>query len=55
MQKINDLLQEAEWMFFDDENGEANIILENNVKITQKLIEFFGQKIKDKITAVWRE
>lgn len=40
--KINNLLQEAGWRFFDDENGKANIVLENNVKITQKLIDAFG-------------
>src|SRR2546428_8246785 len=40
--KINNLLQEAGWRFFDDENGRANIVLENHVKITQKLIDAFG-------------
>ena len=33
--KINNLLQEAGWRFFDEEISKANIILENNVKITQ--------------------
>src|SRR6266702_2260581 len=41
--KINTLLQEAGWRFFDDENGRANIVLENNVKITQKAIDAFGE------------
>jgi len=41
--KINNLLQEAGWRFFDDPNGKANIVLENNVKITQKLIDAFGE------------
>src|SRR5438270_3946430 len=41
--KINNLLQEAGWRFFDDENGKANIVLENNVKITQKTIDAFGE------------
>lgn len=41
--KINNLLQEAGWRFFDDEKGKANIVLENNVKITQKLIDAFGE------------
>jgi len=40
--KINSLLQDAGWRFFDDEHGKANIVLENNVKITQKLIDAFG-------------
>jgi len=33
--KINDLLKEAGWKFFDDAEGKANIVLENNVKITE--------------------
>src|SRR5712691_9256466 len=40
--KINNLLQEAGWRFFDDENGKSNIVLENNVKITQKEFDAFG-------------
>src|SRR5713226_3967476 len=40
--KINGLLQEAGWRFFDDENGKANIVLEPNVKITRKEIDAFG-------------
>lgn len=40
--KINGLLQNAGWRFFDDEKGTANIVLENNVKITQKEIDEYG-------------
>src|SRR6266702_3578948 len=40
--KINNLLQEAGWRFFDNEHGRANIVLENHVKITQKDIAEFG-------------
>ncbi len=40
--KINNLLQEAGWRFFDDAKGRANIVLENNVKITQKHIDALG-------------
>src|SRR6266516_3007078 len=40
--KINSLLQEAGWRFFDNEHGRANIVLENHVKITQKDIDAFG-------------
>ncbi len=40
--KINKLLEEAGWRFFDEEQGPANIILENNVKITQTLLDEFG-------------
>ena len=41
--KINKLLEESGWRFFDDENGPANIYLEPNVKITQKDIDSFGE------------
>lgn len=41
--KINKLLEEADWRFFDDENGPANIELEPNVKLTQKDIDAFGE------------
>lgn len=40
--KINKLLEEAGWRFFDDEEGPANILLENYVKITQKEIDAWG-------------
>lgn len=34
--KINKMLEEAGWRFFDNENGKANIALELNTKVTQK-------------------
>ena len=40
--KINQLLQEAGWKFFDDEICKANILLENHVKISQKAIDAWG-------------
>lgn len=40
--KIDKLLEEAGWRFFDDENGPVNILLENYVKITQKEIDAWG-------------
>ena len=40
--KINNLLQNAGWRFFDDEKGNANIVLENNAKITKQTIDEFG-------------
>jgi len=40
--KINKLLEQASWRFFDDEKGQANIQLEPNVKISQKDIDAFG-------------
>lgn len=48
--KINHLLEEAGWRFFDNEDGPANIQLEANVKITQKQINDCGdnfEKVKN--------
>ncbi|MCX6162185.1 MAG: DEAD/DEAH box helicase family protein [Ignavibacteriae bacterium] len=44
--KINKLLEEAGWHFFDSEKGNANIILENNTKITQKHINELGDNFE---------
>ena len=41
--KINKLLEEAGWRFFDDEAGKANILLENNVKLTTEKLNEFGE------------
>jgi len=41
--KINKLLEQAGWRFFDDEKGKANITLEVNTKITQEQIDSFGE------------
>jgi len=41
--KINKLLEETGWRFFDDDKGLANIQLEPNVKITKKDIDAFGE------------
>ncbi|MCX7725694.1 MAG: DEAD/DEAH box helicase family protein [Chitinispirillaceae bacterium] len=41
--KINKLLEEAGWRFFDNENGKANILLENNVKLTKEKLNEFGE------------
>lgn len=40
--KINKLLEDAGWRFFDDANGTANIQLEANVKITKKQYDDLG-------------
>lgn len=40
--KINKLLEQAGWRFFDNEKGQANISLEPNIKLTQKDIDAFG-------------
>lgn len=47
--KINQLLTEAGWRFFDNEHGTSNILLENHVKITQNEIDEWGndyEKVK---------
>ncbi len=41
--KINKLLEEAGWRFFDNEAGKANILLENNVKLTTEKLNEFGE------------
>ena len=40
--KINKLLEDAGWRFFDNPEGKANILLENHVKITQNEIDAWG-------------
>ncbi|MDD2331824.1 MAG: hypothetical protein PHI68_04125 [Candidatus Cloacimonetes bacterium] len=40
--KINDYLKEAGWRFFDENGKKASIILENQTKITQKMIDEYG-------------
>ncbi|MFC1563817.1 DEAD/DEAH box helicase family protein [candidate division KSB1 bacterium] len=40
--KINKLLENAGWRFFDDQNGKANISLENNVKISKTEFDEYG-------------
>ena len=44
--KINKLLDEAGWRFFDDENGQANIVLEQNVKITKTFLDELGNNFE---------
>jgi len=44
--KINEMLKEAGWKFFDDDEGKANIVLENNVKITESTINAFGENFE---------
>ncbi len=41
--KINRLLEESGWRFFDDGNGPANIVLEPNTKITETQINALGE------------
>ena len=41
--KINKLLEQSGWRFFDDQNGKANVVLEPNVKLTQSAIDELGE------------
>jgi len=41
--KINKLLENAGWRFFDDEDGKTNIQLENNVVITKTHFDEFSE------------
>jgi type I restriction enzyme R subunit len=40
--KINMLLEEAGWRFFDSEEGPANILLESHVKMTKTEVDAWG-------------
>ena len=44
--KINELLVETGWKVFHDSDGKANIILENNVKITVNQINAFCENFE---------
>ncbi len=44
--KINRLLEEAGWRFFDDQNGDANICLEPKVKITPFALDALGENFE---------
>ncbi len=44
--KINKLLEEAGWRFLDDEAGKANILLENNINLTQKKLNELGENFE---------
>ena len=44
--KINKLLEEAGWRFFDDQKGTANIQLEPNVKLTKQMIDDLGENFE---------
>ncbi len=44
--KINKLLEEAGWHFFDNDEGNANIVLENKAKLTQTELDKFGDNFE---------
>lgn len=41
--KINKLLEEAGWRFFDSDQGPANVLLENHVKLTRQSYDDLGE------------
>lgn len=41
--KINKLLEESEWRLLDDSKGAANVVLENNMKITRTMADGMGE------------
>lgn len=45
--KINKLLEESGWRFFDDERGRANIVLEQNIKITKTYLDELGDDFEE--------
>ncbi len=44
--RINKLLEEAGWRFFDTDEGRANIDLETNLKITEQKLMILGKILK---------
>jgi len=44
--KINKLLEESGWRFFDDKGDKANIVLEPNVKLTKTKIDELGENFE---------
>jgi len=41
--KINQLLQNAGWRFFDSEEGKANVLLEGHTTIYRSQLDAFGE------------
>ena len=44
--KINRLLEESGWRFFDDATGKANITLESSVKLSKAAINELGENFE---------
>lgn len=44
--KINKLLEESGWRFFDGESGKANVTLEPNVKLTKEQVNDLGENFE---------
>lgn len=48
--KINKLLEDTGWRFFDDRNGKANVVLEPTIKLTQAMIDALGENFEKTTT-----
>lgn len=44
--KINKLLEESGWRFFDEKGGRANVVLEPNVKLTKERVDDLGENFE---------
>lgn len=44
--KINKLLEEAGWRFFDGREGKSNIVLEPNIKLTREKVDDLGNNFE---------
>ena len=44
--KINKLLEEAGWRLLEDENGIANVTVENNIKLTRQVVNDLGENFE---------
>ena len=44
--KINKLLEESGWRFFDEKGGKANVVLEPNVKLTKEKVDELGENFE---------
>jgi len=45
--KINKLLEEAGWRFFDSGDGKANVVLESNVKLSSAQVDALGENFEE--------
>ena len=44
--KINKLLEESGWRFFDDAKGKTNSVVEPKVRLTKMAVDALGEKIE---------
>jgi len=45
--KINNLLEESGWRFFEHATGKSNIVLEPKVKLTKAIINALGEDFEE--------